>query len=77
MIVALARAIERPYGSNWPTLISEMINWIAKFAVGFVAFALFALCVAQAFASDISDIPAKPDHYFNDYASLVSPQTAQ
>jgi uncharacterized protein len=54
-----------------------MRNWIVKFAVGFVVFALFGLFVAQAFASDVSDIPPKPDHYFNDYASLVSPQTAQ
>lgn len=54
-----------------------MINWIVKFAVSFVVFALFGLFVAQAFASDISGIPPKPERYFNDYASLVSPQTAQ
>jgi uncharacterized protein len=45
----------------------------------FVAFTgALGLLITQAFAADISgSIPPKPDHYFNDYASLVNPGTAQ
>ncbi len=51
-----------------------MKRWIAKLVVFFALVAASGLLVTPAFASDI---PPKPDHYFNDYASLVSPQTAQ
>jgi uncharacterized protein len=44
---------------------------------GFRGFAVFGVLVLLAARLLGSDIPPKPAHYFNDYASLVSPQTAQ
>jgi uncharacterized protein len=41
---------------------------------GLALLGIFVLLAARLLASDI---PSKPAHYFNDYASLVSPQTAQ
>jgi len=60
---------ETPIGS-----ISEMKHWITRLAVLFALSAALPLLIAQ---SSASDIPPKPNHYFNDYASLVSPKTAQ
>ncbi len=51
-----------------------MKHWITRLAVLFALSAALGLLITQASASDI---PPKPDHYFNDYASLVSPQTAR
>jgi hypothetical protein len=39
-------------------------------------FAAIALSAPEICALAV-DVPAKPAHYFNDYASLIDPQTAQ
>jgi uncharacterized protein len=43
----------------------------------FWGLALLGIFVLLSVRLQASDIPPKPAHYFNDYASLVSPQTAQ
>jgi uncharacterized protein len=51
-----------------------MKHWITRLAVFFVLSAVSGLLITRAHASEI---PPKPNHYFNDYVSLVTPQTAQ
>jgi len=48
-----------------------------RLAVFFGFTVVLGLLITQAFAADIPGVPPKPDHYFNDYASLVSPGTAR
>jgi uncharacterized protein len=52
-----------------------MKHW--TLVVYFALTAALGLLITQAFAADIPGTPPKPGHYFNDYASLVSPDTAQ
>jgi uncharacterized protein len=51
-----------------------MKKLIAEFLIRVWLLGAFGLLVAQAPATEI---PARPLHYFNDYASLIDPQTAQ
>src|SRR6202790_5111431 len=53
---------------------SQMKKLIAEFLIRGAFLAAFALFLAQARAADV---PPKPPHYFNDYASLVDSATAQ
>jgi uncharacterized protein len=46
----------------------------AEFLTRVSVLVAFGLLVVQAMAADV---PAKPTHYFNDYASLIDSQTAQ
>jgi uncharacterized protein len=46
----------------------------AEFLIRALLLVGFGLLVVQAMAADV---PAKPAHYFNDYASLIDSQTAQ
>jgi uncharacterized protein len=71
----LAVAILVPNGI--PTLIariSQMKKLMAEFLIRVSLLAAFGLLGAHAMAADV---PAKPAHYFNDYASLIDPRTAQ
>lgn len=51
-----------------------MKKLIAEFLIRVSLMAAFGLLVAHAMAADV---PPKPSHYFNDYASLSDPRTAQ
>src|SRR5580704_15762471 len=46
----------------------------AEFLIRVSLLVAFGLLVVQAMATDV---PARPTHYFNDYASLIDSQTAQ
>jgi uncharacterized protein len=51
-----------------------MKKLMAEFLIRVSLLATFGLLGAHAMAADV---PAKPAHYFNDYASLIDPRTAQ
>ena len=55
------------------TAMSSSLRYLRDFC-GFALVGFFMLIAARLLGSDI---PPKPAHYFNDYAGLVSPQTAQ
>jgi uncharacterized protein len=54
--------------------ISQMKKLIAHFSISVSLLAAIGLFIMHAMAVDV---PAKPAHYFNDYASLIDPRTAQ
>ena len=54
--------------------ISQMKKLIAHFSISVSLLAAIGLFIMHAMAVDV---PAKPPHYFNDYASLIDPRTAQ
>ena len=54
--------------------ILQMKKLIAEFLIRGSLLAAFGLLVVQVFAANV---PAKPEHYFNDYASLIDAGTAQ
>jgi uncharacterized protein len=51
-----------------------MKKLFAQFLIPVSLLAVFGLFIVHAVAVDV---PAKPAHYFNDYASLIDPRTAQ
>jgi len=51
-----------------------MKKLMAEYLIRVSLLAAFGLLGAHAMAADV---PAKPAHYFNDYASLIDPRTAQ